>query len=211
MNINDFMKQTKGLFIVVEGIDGAGKSTLVTQLVSHLQSQHYDARSTKEPGNSWLGKCVRQILLERPHPLCNKAEYLLFAADRAQHMEEVVIPALQQNAIIISDRGADSSLVYQGYAGHLNIELIDTINRWAMNNRLPDLTFYVHIDIDTALERLKQRNALTHFEKETSFIQSTIEGFNRLYHNRQDVVTIDGRQTIEDIIQQALSALHAIL
>src|SRR3972149_5899470 len=124
------------MLITLEGIDGSGKSTLAKKMADTL----HNVVLTKEPGGSALGKKLREILQMQPVPITPIAEFLLFAADRAQHFDEVVIPALEQNKIVISDRMADSSLVYQGYGRGINMENIKLVNKWVMQDITPDIT-----------------------------------------------------------------------
>ena len=137
---------------------------------------------------------MRAILHAKEVAIAPKAEYFLFASDRANHSVYVVLPALERKMIVISDRMGDSSIVYQGFARGLSTDMIQTINRWAMNDREPDLTLYVRIDVQTALERMKARNLpLTSFEKEgKNYFQKCIEGFDQLYAGRTNVIILDG-------------------
>lgn len=200
-----------GILIAVEGIDGSGKSTVCASIAQSLKAE-LPALLTKEPGGTELGMQLRAIV-QQPIPRCSKTEFLLFAADRAQHFEAVVLPALERNMIVISDRMADSSLVYQGYGRGLDATMITQINHWAMNNRLPDITLYIRIPLAVALSRIKKRNVeLTAFEQENHlFLQKLIDGFDHLYTNRPDVIIIDGTQTQEIVHQQALQQLHDAL
>lgn len=197
-----------GLLIAIEGIDGSGKSTLAQRLFEHIVLTR-KALLTKEPGDSELGKKIRAIVQQQDVPVCPKAEYLLFAADRAQHFEEVVIPALLTGTIVLSDRMADSSLVYQGFARGLDINIIRTVNTWAMNNRTPDITLFVRVDPATARERLCARNeTLTAFEREQeAFMQKVHDGFCSLYQNRNDVILINGEHDEQTVLHDALQAL----
>lgn len=137
-------KQNNGLLIAVEGIDGSGKSTLAHHLFTWLSKQcTTTVIKTREPGGSPLGAHLRTIIQESNISLSHKAEFLLFAADRAQHFQEIIIPHLNQGHVVISDRLADSSVVYQGYGRGLDIAMIKSINSWAMNNRTADLTLFV--------------------------------------------------------------------
>jgi len=201
------MNQT-GILIAIEGIDGSGKSTLAKRLYQNI-SQTHSVLLTKEPGDSALGKKIRAIVQQQDVPVCPKAEYLLFAADRAQHFDEVVLPALHAGSIVISDRMADSSLVYQGFARGLGVDLIKTVNAWAMNNRMPDITIFVCVAPANARQRLLARNeALTAFEREhEAFMQKVHDGFCSLYQNRNDVILINGEQDEETVLQDALQAL----
>ena len=199
----------KGILIAIEGIDGSGKSTLAKNLYDQLSKQQYPVLLTKEPGATPLGQYLRTLVQEKRVPITAKAEFLLFAADRAQHFADVILPNLQQNKIIISDRMADSSIVYQGYGRCLDTAKITMINEWVMQNKRPDITIYVHVSTQIAAERILQRNvALTSFEKEKQeFIQKLMHGFDTLYKDRKDVIIVDGTQSPEKVTAQALQEI----
>ncbi len=208
------MKNLKqGILIAVEGIDGSGKSTLALNLYQELRTQYRSVVPTKEPGDSQLGLTLRSLLQEKPVPVCPKAEYFLFAADRAQHMHEVVAPALNNKSIVISDRMADSSLVYQGYGRGLDLSMIEQINTWAMNGIFPDLVFYVSIPLPLALERIKTRKKpLSSFEQEqTQFTQKLLTGFEEIFKNRKNVITLDGTQSPQEVMHAAHAALETYI
>ena len=197
----------RGILIVLEGIDGSGKTLLAKNLYKYLE-ELFEILLTKEPGGSQLGKYLRTILQEKNIPIDAKAEYLLFVADRAQHFKEVIIPALDKHQLIISDRMCDSSVVYQGYGRGLDIAMIQDINTWAMNSIQPDVTFYVRIDAQTARKRLVERGKLSTFDQESDcFFQKLIDGFEQLYKNRADVIILDGTLSPEKLIKQAKEKL----
>jgi dTMP kinase len=175
----------RGILIAIEGIDGSGKSTLARHLYDALKETYTKVKLTKEPGDTKVGQKIREIV--QTTPLDAKTEYLLFAADRAEHFSKVIQPLLKENYIIISDRLADSSLAYQGYGRDLNTGMIETINRWAMNNVndikdiKPNLTIFVKVPVETALERIQKRNeTVTTFEKE-QFLEKVAKGFKTIY------------------------------
>lgn len=200
----------KGLLIVIEGIDGAGKSTLAQNLAYQLQTDGHEVVLTKEPGGSSLGKQLREILQTQLMPITPIAEYLLFAADRAQHIKDVVQPALARGAIVISDRMADSSLAYQGYGRGINKDNIRLVNQWAMQNIEPDLVFYVKISAQDAAHRIKKRTVLTTFEKEQSvFVQKLITGFETIFAQRSNVITIDGMLSAQEVTSHAYKAIYS--
>jgi dTMP kinase len=203
----EMIKLAKGILIALEGIDGSGKSTLAQSLESSLTQ--FPIIITKEPGATPLGKQLREILQAQEVPVHSKAEYLLFAADRAQHFAQTIIPYLNKKHLIISDRMSDSSLVYQGFGRGLDHTMLATINNWAMDKYKPDLTLYLKIDPILALHRIQKRRAqLTVFEKERmDFTQKLLEGFETLYKDRNDVIQLDAQQTIEHITQQATIAI----
>ncbi len=200
---------SRGILISLEGIDGSGKSTLARNLHMHLANQGLDTILTREPGGSALGKKLRTILQEKEVNVCDKAEFLLFAADRAQHFDELIVPALNECKLVISDRMADSSVVYQGYGRGLSIELIQTINAWAMHNIKPDIIIYVQVPVEIALQRItKRKEMLSSFERERlDFTQRLIGGFEKLFHQRHDVIIVDGQLPADEVCEQALSAV----
>jgi len=195
----------KGLLVAIEGIDGSGKSSLANALEKSLLENNLEVLLTKEPGDTELGRQLRVFLHENKEHICDQAEYLLFAADRAQHFETVIIPALEKKKVIISDRLADSSLAYQGYGRGLDLDMIKQINRWAMRNIEPDIVFYIKLDLKTALSRITQRGAkLTSFEAEAEhFFKRVSDGFDTIFKNRSHVVFLDGKNSIETLTQQA--------
>ena len=155
-----------GKLIALEGIDGSGKSTLSKQLDRTLHAHGIKTLLTKEPGATDIGKNIRMLITSEHTSLNQRAEFLLFAADRAQHFSEVVIPALHEGYVVISDRMADSSLAYQGFGGQLDCNMIEQVNQWAMQEISPDLVVYLRLSRQQAQERISQRQ-----EKKTPFEQ----------------------------------------
>ena len=198
------MKKIKnGLLISIEGIDGSGKSSLARALTKKYAEQGYHTVLTKEPGGTDLGKKIRKILLEKQEAVHPKAEFLLFAADRAQHSSQIILPSLKEGALVISDRMADSSLVYQGYGRGLDVATIHLINTWAMNERAPDIIFYLKLSSDEAYRRIANRNEpLTSFEKEKAFIETLEHGFETIFAHRPEVITVDATQPQKAILEE---------
>lgn len=198
-----------GLLIALEGIDGAGKSLLAKNLYDAFVLKKINVLLTKQPGGTILGQKLRSILHEEKKLVSDLSEFLLFAADRAQHFEQIIIPALKQGKIIISDRLSDSSLAYQGYGRDLDKEKIKMVNSWAMQNINPDLVFYIEIDTKTAHKRIFKRNIkLTSFEKEKAeFWEKTINGYNQIFKNKKNVYYLDGKKTPEEIKEEALEII----
>lgn len=192
------MKQLQqGILIAIEGIDGSGKSTLALNVAKALAKQSWPVQLTNEPGDSPLGSHIRSLLHDPSIPKVPQAEFLLFAADRAQHMSTVVLPALARNQIVISDRMADSSVVYQGYVRGLDMTMIHTINAWAMEHREPDIVIYLSVTARVAYDRLITRNLpLTSFEQEPQlFFQKLAEGFDLIMKSKHNAIILDGAET----------------
>lgn len=198
-----------GTLVTVEGIDGSGKSTLVDRLRGLLEAEGKKAVATKEPGGSKLGIVLRQMLQYQEVPIAPRAEYLLFAADRAQHFQDVVIPALHNGSIVISDRMSDSSLAYQGYGRGHDLTMIKIINQWTMQGIEPDVTIYLKIPVDLAYERMTVRGAQkTVFESQKKeFLERVARGFDQIFATRSNVIIIDAAQDQEVVVQKTYEAL----
>ena len=147
--------QRRGYLVVFEGGEGAGKSTQIEAFVRWLTARGDRVVSTREPGGTEIGDRVRQILLDNALTgMHERTEALLYAADRAQHVAEVVRPALEDGKIVVSDRFVDSSLAYQGVGRGLGLEDIYSISEWATGGIVPDLVFYMKVDHKVGLERV---------------------------------------------------------
>lgn len=146
----------RGKFITIEGPDGAGKTTQAKKMAKYLKERGKDVIVTREPGGTYLGESLRNIVLspkgESPEP---EAEALIYAASRAQLVRKIILPALSSGKIVICDRFVDSSLAYQGWARGLGIDEILGINKWFLQDCWPDLTIVLDIDPSFSLNRLK--------------------------------------------------------
>lgn len=202
-----------GLLCAIEGIDGAGKTTLINNLTKELEKTPASILCSKEPGATELGKMIREFLANRTVPTCLKAECLLFSADRAQHFHDIVIPHLKKGFVVLSDRMADSSLAYQGFLKGLDLDMIKTVNQWCMEGVAPDLVIYLKINHKEALRRIKQeRGLMTKFEEEyQNRMHILIQGFEKLFQKRDNVIVIDALESPEQITQKALQAIQTIL
>jgi dTMP kinase len=146
-----------GLFVVLEGGDGVGKSTQADLLVDWLRARGRDALRTHEPGASAIGPAVRALLLSRTSPLSSPwAEALLYAADRAEHVDGVVRPALARGAVVVCDRYIDSSVAYQGVSRGLGAERVAQVSAWATDGLRPDLTVLLDLDPQLATGRFTE-------------------------------------------------------
>jgi dTMP kinase len=153
----------RGKFISFEGIDGSGKTTQVKRLVAALQRAAVPVIHTHEPGGTPLGRYLRQVLLDtRETAPTTRAEILLFAADRAEHVETVIRPALTAGQMVVCDRFADSTRAYQGYGRQISAEVIEQSLQLATQGLEPDLTFLLDLPVEMAVQRLRQRGAPAH-------------------------------------------------
>lgn len=158
------------MFITLEGIEGSGKTTLIENLADVFRTLNHEVLVTREPGGCALGRELRQMLLNPETEICPEAELFLFLADRAQHVAEVIRPALKRGEVVLCDRYADSTVVYQGYGRGLDIEKLRSLNDVAIGGLWPDRTFVLDMDPADALKRARRRNAeLGLSEKEGRF------------------------------------------
>jgi dTMP kinase len=173
------VRKRPGLFISFEGIDGAGKSTQLKLLAARLREQGKSVLETAEPGGTPVGLQIRRILLDTANPeLSAMAELLLLFAGRAQNVEEVILPALDQGLIVLCDRFTDSTIAYQSAGRGLAIDTVMTIDRIACDGLCPHLTLYLDIDVETALDRARERN------REDDSPDTRIEGQTPEFHTR---------------------------
>jgi dTMP kinase len=164
-----------GLFVTFEGIDRSGKTTQARLLCEALGTA---ALGVREPGGTPAGERVRELLKDAAVPLGPEAEALLFAAARAELVERVIRPALEDGRVVISDRFLDSSLAYQGGARGLGMDEVEAINRFATGGLVPDLTFLLELDAETAARRAGERDR---FEDEGAALQrAVLEAYERL-------------------------------
>lgn len=147
----------KGLFLTLEGIDGSGKSTQMHLMAEVLRARGFEVVMTFEPGDTNIGRIVRQAVLELHEPVDPMAELLLFAADRAQHVKHLIEPALAEGKIVISDRYADSTRVYQGSARGFDATIIEQVISLATGGLHPDATLFYDISVEEALRRTQNR------------------------------------------------------
>lgn len=194
--------KTRGLFIVFEGGEGCGKTTQASLLSEALGVRGVVNVLTREPGDTHLGQDLRRILID-PHRslLTKKAEALLFAADRAEHVERMINPALERGETVICDRYRDSTMAYQAYGGGLEWQQIDRISEWASDGLVPDVTYFLDVDPAVGLERARQ-NKPNRFEgKDLEYHNRVRNGF--LAMRNHTYVRINGEYAV-DVIHQII-------
>jgi dTMP kinase len=183
------------MFITFEGIEGSGKTTQIELLVPVLQGDGYDCIFTREPGATEIGSKIRAILLDATHSsMLPLTELLLYEADRAQHVHEVIKPALEANKVVVSDRFFDATTVYQGFGRGYNLDLIQQIHRMILGALKPDLTLILDLPVHEGLERAWQRiNSRSgelpedRFEKEAvAFHERVRQGYLTLASNEPE-------------------------
>jgi len=203
-----------GFLVAIEGLDGAGKTTLAHALAKRLEEEGYSVVLTRQPGGTPFGEKIRRLLHDaekRPVPL---AEYLLFAADRAEHMETTVLPALREGKIVISDRMGDSSLAYQGYGSGVDKDFIRLVNAKALQEKTADLTIYLRLAPEAVQSRIGVRGKeKTSFEREHSlFFTRVAEGFDALYQEpRANLCVFDALLAPSVLAEKAYADMRVLL
>jgi dTMP kinase len=206
-----------GAFITFEGADGTGKSTQLARLAGRLAARGVAHVVTREPGGTSAGVAIRSLVLEHRMPaLVPDAELLLYAADRAQHVKEIILPAIANGLPVLCDRFVDATVAYQGYGRGLDLELIAELNRIATGGLRPDATLLFDLDVEVAAERLSARagrEAPTRFDLEArEFHQRVREGYLTIARERPDRIrVVDASGTEDEVTARVASIVDEIL
>ncbi len=201
-------KLEKGLFLSIEGPDGAGKTTQAGLLKDRLEGLGLKVVLTREPGGTPIGEEIRKILLNPDfREMTVSCEILLYSAARAQLVDQYILPFLKKGFIVISDRYLDSSIVYQGFAGGEDPEIIKTINLWATRELLPDITFLLDIDAETGLSRAQRKKAGLQNQRGDRMEQKELEFHRRV---RQGFLQLAAQDAERFFIVQAEDRPEAV-
>jgi dTMP kinase len=209
-----------GLFVTFEGIEGSGKTTQIHMAAAYLESRRIPCLATSEPGGSNLGRTLRKLLLEKSGlRISARSELLLFAADRAQHVEEIICPALQEGRVVLCDRFADATTVYQGYGRGLDLDMIDRINDFAAQSLRPGITVLFDMSPERGLDRVRRRDADSpagpddRFEVEhIEFHRRVREGYLTLAEqDPQRFRVVDADRDIDAVFSDVVAVLEGVL
>lgn len=200
---------SNGMFITFEGADGCGKTTQQMLAADYLESKGYEVLITREPGAKGLGEDIRKILLDYKGPVSERCESLLFLADRAQHVDNMILPAIEKGQIVLCDRYTDSTVAYQGYGRQQNLERIKKLNDFATNLLKPDLTFVFDIDVETSMQRVgKEKDRMESEGKE--FHNRVRNGYLKLAEEEPNrIKVLDAAKSIDEIHEEVVNILEA--
>lgn len=203
----------RGLFITFEGIERCGKGTQLELLHKHLAKEGHDVITTREPGATTAGQIIRQALLDPGlKEMDVRTEALLFAANRAEHVEKVIRPALVEGKIVLCDRYTDSSLAYQSFGRGLSFDEVLRLSQWATGGLEPNLTIFLKIPVEVALQRLSSRKKDRIEEEDRQFHQRVAQGFDKLSQMyRQRYRVVDGTKDRLQIHQEIVKHVEELL
>lgn len=203
----------QGLFITIEGPDGAGKTSVIEELTPRLEELSLrPIVVTREPGGSPVAEKIRQIVLDKNNTdIDARTEALLYAASRRQHLVDKVLPALKEGKIVLCDRFVDSSLAYQGAGRKIGVEAVGKMNEFATEGLAPDVTLYLDVDSDTGLARIYQHrtNEINRLDAEApQFHQRVRHGYLQLLEKYPErIEKIDARQDLNSVVKDCLTHL----
>lgn len=204
----------KGLFITLEGPDGSGKSTIVKLLSEYFNEKGFEVVLTREPGGTQIGEKIRDIVLDNKNiEMSSTTEALLYAASRAQHIQEKILPSLEDGKIIICERFVHSSLVYQGIGRALGVNKIKEINNFAIQGVEPDVTLFFDIDPERALKRKTKKGEGDRLEMEdVSFHRDVYEGYLKICKMYpEEIKVIDAGKNIKEVFNQVRNIIDSLL
>lgn len=202
----------RGMFISIEGPDGSGKSTQIKLLEDFFNENGMETILTREPGGTVISEKIRQIILDKKHvEMDNMTEALLYAASRAQHVTEVIKPALLEGKTVICDRFVDSSIAYQGYGRHLG-ESVRIINEYAISGCMPDITFFLKVDPSIGKNRIREEEQDRLENEKLDFHNDVFRGYLELEDIYKDrIIGIDATKNIEEISAEIISHMKGVI
>ncbi|MDQ0157800.1 dTMP kinase [Robertmurraya andreesenii] len=204
---------TRGIFITIEGPEGAGKTTVLNMLVEKLHSEGKKVLQTREPGGIEIAEQIRRVILDTNNTTMDpRTEALLYAAARRQHLIEKVKPALEEGYLVLCDRFIDSSLAYQGYARKLGIEEVYSINSFAIEGMMPQLTLYFDIEPEIGLNRIRKNDEreVNRLDLEDIYFHQTVrEGYHLLLKKFPERISmINAENPIEVVLEEAYQKIR---
>lgn len=204
------MAPSRGFFLTIEGIEGAGKSTLAQALAEWISSNQRQVIVTREPGGTAIGDSIRRILLDSREAMSNRTELLLFEAARAQHIDELIAPALAGGAVVICDRFADSSLAYQNSARGVSSDSVRNLNAFATGGLTPDLTILLDLPVEVGLARQSSLDRIS--SEGLAFHQSVRQGYLAIAAAEPERFrVIDAADSFTAVLRLAIDALEKAL
>ena len=202
------MKKNKNLFISFEGPEASGKSSQIKILSKYLKKNKISHIVTREPGGTKIGERLRKIILDKKENITPSEEILLLMSARLNHINNIILPSLKKGKIVISDRFADSTFVYQGYVNNFGLKKTLDLHKTLLNNFLPNKTFLFILNSNEINRRLKLRKNKNKYDKiNNSFHNKVIQGYKKISKNNKRFYTIDATQSISSISEKIIKEI----
>lgn len=201
----------RGLFIAIEGPDGSGKSTFARRLEQEIAKKGIHSITTREPGGTAIGEKIRYMLLNPENEeMANRTEALLYAAARAQHVDEVIRPAIEAGKVVLCERFILSSLAYQGVGRDLGLEEVRAINLFAVDGCMPDVTLFFDVDPVVSMNRKEDEKDRLEAVGD-AFHRRVFDGYKMLMQQEENIVIIDANQSPDAVFQEAMGHVLACM
>ena len=205
------MNKRKGFFLTFEGPEASGKSSQILLLKKYLKKNKISFITTREPGGTKIAETLRNLILKVKSDISIEEEILMLMAARSHHINNIIIPALNQNKLVISDRFADSTFVYQGYVNKYGIQNAKNLHKSILNNFLPHKTFLFQLPTKLIISRLKKRKLKNKYDKlNKKFHDQVNKGYKKIY-NKKRFINIDASKPINQIHKKIISHINSFI
>ncbi len=205
------MNKRKGLFLTFEGPEASGKSSQILLLKKYLKKNNISFINTREPGGTKIAESLRKLILKVKSDINIEEEILMLMAARSHHINNVIFPALEKGKVVISDRFADSTFVYQGYVNKFGIQNAKNLHKNILNNFLPDKTFLFKLSTKLIISRIKKRKSKNKYDKlDKNFHDQVNKGYKIIY-NKKRFIKIDASKPINQIHKKIISHINSLI
>ena len=205
------MNKRKGLFLTFEGPEASGKSSQILLLKKYLKKNNISFITTREPGGTKIAETLRKLILKVKSDINIEEEILMLMAARSHHINNVILPALEKGKVVISDRFADSTFVYQGYVNKFGIQNAKNLHKNILNNFLPNKTFLFKLSTKLIISRIKKRKSKNKYDKlDKNFHDQVNKGYKIIY-NKKRFINIDASKPINQIHKKIISHINSLI
>ena len=205
------MSKKKGLFLTFEGPEASGKSSQIILLEKYLKKNQISFITTREPGGTKIAESLRNLILKVKSDINIEEEILMLMAARSHHINKVIIPALENNKLVISDRFADSTFVYQGYVNKYGIQNAKNLHKNILNNFLPHKTFLFKLSTKLIISRLKKRKLKNKYDKLSKKFHDQVNQGYKIIYNKKRFINIDASKPINQIHKNIISHINTLI
>ena len=205
------MIKKKGLFLTFEGPEASGKSSQIILLEKYLKKNQISFITTREPGGTKIAESLRNLILKVKSDINIEEEILMLMAARSHHINKVIIPALENNKLVISDRFADSTFVYQGYVNKYGIQNAKNLHKNILNNFLPHKTFLFQLSTKLIISRLKKRKLKNKYDKLSKKFHDQVNQGYKIIYNKKRFINIDASKPINQIHKNIISHINTLI